>query len=144
MDMRLIIKRSSPSNKLTDAECESALKIVNLPEYADLLPSQIVPAPADRVIYIASESTMYRILKKERMQTHRGYARVPKKKKEPETHIANKPNQVWIWDITYLSTVVVGLYFKLYMIVDIFSRKIVGWEVRKTETGEFQTKKFMR
>jgi len=134
-----VIKRKSPSNKLTDAEYESVLKIVNLPEYADLPPSQIVPALADRGIYIASESTMYRILKKEKMKTHRGYARVPKKNKEPETHIANKPNQVWTWDITYLSTTVIGLYFKLYMVVDIFSRKIVGWEVWETETGEFAT-----
>lgn len=62
--MRPIIKRNSPINKLTDAEYESVLKIVNLPEYADLPPSQIVPALADRGVYIASESTMYRILKR--------------------------------------------------------------------------------
>jgi hypothetical protein len=52
--------------------------------------------------YYREEYTMYRILKKEKMQTHRGYAKAPKKKKEPETHIANKPNQVWIWDIRHL------------------------------------------
>ncbi|WP_392486900.1 helix-turn-helix domain-containing protein [Haloimpatiens sp. FM7315] len=75
--MRPIIKRNSPSNKLTDAEYKSVLKTVKLPEYADLPPSQIVPALVDRGIYIASESTMYRILKKEKMQTHRGYARAP-------------------------------------------------------------------
>jgi putative transposase len=137
MDLRPIIKRSSPSNKLTENEYKSVLKVLALPEYADLPPSQIVPALADRGKYIASESTMYRILKKEKMQNHRGYARIPKKIKVPETHVSNNPNQVWTWDITYLSTLVIGVYFKLYMIVDIFSRKIVGWEVWETETGEF-------
>ena len=95
MDMRPIIKRTSPSNKLTDVEYQSVLRTVKLPEYADLPPSQIVPALADRGMYIASESTMYRILKKKKMQTHRRYARAPKNKKEPETHISNRPNQVW-------------------------------------------------
>lgn len=76
------------------------------------------------------------------MQTHRGYARIPKTKKEFGTHIAQKLNQVWTWDITCLLTVVVDLYFKLYMIVDIFSREIVGWEVWEvweTETGDYES-----
>lgn len=135
MDMRPIIGRNSPKNKLTEEEYNSVLKIVTLPEYADLPPSQIVPALADRGIYIASESTMYRILKKEKLQKHRGHSRAPTKRKEPDTHIAHKPNQVWTWDITWLSRTVIGQYFKLYMIVDIFSRKIVGWEVWETEDG---------
>lgn len=139
MDLRPVIQRNSPNNKLTDEEYESVIKILTLPEYADLPPSQIVPALADRGIYIASESTMYGILKKEKMQNHRGYARITKKKKVPETHVATQSNQVWTLDITYLSTMIVGVYFKLYMIVDIFSKKIVGWEVWETETGAFAT-----
>lgn len=108
-----------------------------MPEYSDLAPSQIVPALADKGIYIASESTMYRILRKEKMLSHRGYSKIPKKIKKPETYIAKSPNQVWTWDITYLLTPVIGMYYKLYMIVDIFSRKIVGWEIWDCETGEF-------
>ena len=54
----------------------------------------------------------------------------------PTTHIATEPNQVWTWDITWLNTYTRGIYFKLYMIIDIYSRKIVGWEVLPEETGE--------
>lgn len=107
-----------------------------MPEFADLPPSQIVPSLADRGIYIASESTMYRILRAENMQNHRGMAKAPKKTNHPTTYIASEPNQVWTWDITYLHSQIKGLYYKLYMILDIFSRKIVGWEVWKDESGE--------
>lgn len=113
-----------------------AYNILTMPEYADLPPSQIVPAIADRGIYLASESTMYRILRNEKMQRHRGYSKPPERKKYPQTHVAKTPNEVWTWDITWLPTQVVGMYYKLYMIVDIFSRKIVGWEVWTEETGE--------
>lgn len=54
----------------------------------------------------------------------------------PTTHIATSPNQVWTWDITWLNTYTRGIYFKLYMILDIFSRKIVGWEVWNEENGQ--------
>lgn len=79
---------------------------------------------------------MYRILRNEKMQRHRGYSKPPERKKYPQTHVAKAPNKVWTWDITWLPTEVVGMYYKLYMIVDIFSRKIVGWEVWPEETGE--------
>jgi transposase InsO family protein len=107
-----------------------------MPEFADLPPSQIVPMLADRGIYVASESTMYKILKNESMLKHRGSSRTPVKSKHPTTHIANAPNQVWSWDITYLNSYTRGMYYKLYVIMDIFSRKIVGWEVWHEELGE--------
>ncbi len=100
-------------------------------------PSQIVPSLADKGIYIASESTMYRILRQENMQHHRGKSKRPSRTKKPDTHIATGPNQVWTWDITYLITDVKGLYYKLYMILDIFSRKIVAWDVWPLESGEY-------
>ena len=107
-----------------------------MPEFTDLPPSQIVPALADRGMYIASESTIYRILRNENLQHHRGNTKSPKKSKLPTTHIADAPNKVWTWDITYLNTYTRGIYYKLYMILDIFSRKIVGWEVWEEELGE--------
>jgi putative transposase len=100
-------------------------------------PIQIVPALADKGMYIASESTMYRILKNENMQHHRGRSKKPAPRSKPDTYIASDSNQVWTWDITYLNTFVRGLYYKLYMILDIFSRKIVGWEVWPEESGEY-------
>jgi len=112
------------------------LNIVTMPEFADLPPSQIVPALADRGVYIASESTIYRILRLESMQCHRGRSNVPTKKNHPTTFIADGPNQVWTWDITYLNTFTRGIYYKLYMIIDIYSRKIVGFEVWPEESGE--------
>lgn len=121
---------------MSKEEYQSVLNILNRPEFADLPPSQIVPVLADRGIYIASESTFYRILRKEKMQNHRRYTRPPEKVRIPTTHIASGPNQVWTWDITWLNTYTKGIYFKLYTIIDIFSRKIVAWEVWPEETGE--------
>lgn len=136
-DKRPTAVRKAPGNKLTEEEYQSVLKVVNMPEYADLPPSQIVPSLADRGIYIASESTMYRILKHENMQHHRGRAKPPEKVNYPQTHISTAPNEVWTWDITFLHSYTRGFYYKLYMIVDIFSRKIVGWEVWPEESGEY-------
>jgi transposase InsO family protein len=117
-------------------EYNSVLNVLSMPIYADSPPSQVVPALADKGIYLASESTMYRILRAEKMQKHRGYAKPPERKNYPQTYVAKAPNEVWTWDITWLHTMVAGMYFKLYVIVDIFSRKIVGWEVWPEETGE--------
>ena len=71
------------------------------------------------------------------MLNHRGRSKKSTKAKAPDTHIATGSNQVWSWDITYLNTSVRGIYYKLYMILDIFSRKIVGWEVWPEESGEY-------
>ena len=67
--------------------------------------------------------------------THRGRAKAPSHSR-PQPLEATAPNQVWSWDITYLSTTVKGLYFYLYLIMDIFSRKIVGWEVYAEESAD--------
>ena len=139
-DQRPYADRPVPYNKLSKEEYNAVVRVANLPQYVDLPPSQIVPALADKGIYIASESTMYRILKNENMQHHRGRDQSPTKSKAPDTHVANGPNQVWTWDITYLNTSIRGIYYKLYMIVDIFSRKIVGWEVWEEENGEYAAK----
>ena len=139
-DRRPHANRPEPANKLTKEEYNSVVKITNLSQYVDLPPSQIVPALADKGVYIAYESTMYRILKNENMLHHRGRSKKPIKTKTPDTHIATGPNQVWSWDITYLNTSIRGIYYKLYMILDIFSRKIVGWEVWLEESGEYAAK----
>ncbi len=136
-DQRPYADRPEPANKLTKEEYEAVIKVTSLPKYVDLPPSQIVPSLADKGIYIASESTMYRILRQENMQHHRGKSKRPSRTKKPDTHIATGPNQVWTWDITYLITDVKGLYYKLYMILDIFSRKIVAWDVWPLESGEY-------
>jgi transposase len=86
--------------------------------------------------YIVRAITSYRILKKEKLLTHRGKSK-PGAPKPLSTHIAVKANQVWIWDITWLHRKNIrGLWYKHYMIVDMFCRKIVGYEVREEETAE--------
>lgn len=125
----------APAHKLTDAERAAVRESAHAPEHRDLSPRQIVPLLADTGVYIASESTFYRILAEEGELAHRGRARPPKARK-PDEHVARAPNEVWCWDITYLRTEVRSVFFYLYMAVDVYSRKIVGWEVCPEESGE--------
>ena len=111
------------------------LEVANAPEHASRPPAQIVAALADKGEWLASESTIYRVLRDKRQQHHRGRAKNPVHR-PPASHSATAPNQVWTWDITWLKSPVRGKYYHLYMIVDIFSRYIVGWEVHEEETGE--------
>lgn len=110
------------------------LEIANTEEFSSLSPNQIVPKLADQGIYIASESTFYKVLKEHDELVHRGRAKVPIKR-PISTHKADKPNEVWTWDITYLRGPIKGKHYYLYMIVDIYSRKIVGWEVWEEESS---------
>lgn len=126
---------TQPANKLTEAERTQVLEAANSAEYCNLPPSQIVPKLADKGIYIASESSFYRILKQENQLTHRGISRA-KKHHKPAELIATQPNQVWSWDITYLPTLIAGKFFYLYLFLDIFSRKIVGFDIFEEESAE--------
>jgi putative transposase len=131
--------KSRPANALSSAERQRVLSIVNSPEFRDLSPKQIAPRLADRGEYAASESTMYRILRQEQQLAHRGRARSPTPHR-PDEHVAGGPNEVFSWDITYMRAVVAGTFFYLYMILDIWSRKIVGWEVHETQCPELAAK----
>jgi len=135
-DARPEAKRREPSNKLTQLERKQILLICNNSLYQSLPPSQIVPALADRGQYIASESSFYRVLKAEGQALQRGKARRPSVHAKPKACKATQPNQVWSWDITYLATTILGQFYRLYLIMDIYSRKIVGWEIHTNETAE--------
>lgn len=134
-DQRPLAKRPSPRNKLTQEETQEIVSIVNQPEYQSLPPSQIVPMLADEGIYIASESTFYRTLRHHNLQHHRGRSKAPISK-PISTHCATGPNQVWMWDITWLPGPARGIYFYLYLILDLFSRKIVAWDIWLEESAE--------
>lgn len=125
-----------PTNKLSPKERAQVLLTVNSPEFRDLSPKQIVPLLADQGKYLASESTVYRILRKEKQLLHRESYRSPTKRHKPAEYVAIGPNEVWSWDITYLKSQIRGEFFRLYMVVDIWSRKIVAWEVHAEETSE--------
>jgi putative transposase len=124
-----------PANKLSEQERQEVIDIANRGAYCDLPPCQIVPRLADEGHYIASESTFYRIFRQENMLKHRQRTR-PKTHHKPKELIARGPNQVWSWDVTYLPSTVAGMFYYLYLVMDIFSRKIVGWTVQSIENSE--------
>ncbi len=124
-----------PVNKLTKVERDKIVETCNQPEYKSLPPSQIVPMLADQGRYIASESSFYRVLREADQVNRRGRAKTPKTIVKPKGYKAEKPNEVWSWDITYLASAIKGSFYYLYLIEDIFSRKIVGWEVHETESA---------
>lgn len=128
--------KHSPANKLSAKERARILEVATAPEYRDLSPKQIVPQLADQGEYIGSESTIYRILRDEKMQQHREPSRPPTRQHRPETYTATGPNQVWSWDITYLRGPIRGAFFYLYAVMDVWSRKIVGWAVEAEESAE--------
>lgn len=134
-DGRAQAVRPLPANRLSDEERAEVLQVCSEPRFASLPPSQIVPRLADEGRYLASESSFYRVLHDAGQQHHRGRAAAPNRK-VPTSHEASGPNQVWCWDITYLPSGIRGLYFYLYLILDLYSRKIAGWEVQATESGE--------
>lgn len=136
-DKRPLVQRPEPANKLTAEERKCVLAICHQPEYASLPPGQIVPRLADQGRYIASESSFYRILHDAGEQHHRGRSAKPRHLDPPKGHCAKDPNQVWSWDITWLPSPIRGMYFYLYMIMDVYSRKVVGWEVHAAESADY-------
>lgn len=137
-DRRQADKRAyvCPANKLTPQERQAAMEVLNSEAFKDLAPSQIVPRLADQGCYVASESTLYRLLRQSGQMTHRRLERVPRKISKPHALVATQADQVYCWDITYLPQQVRGSFFYLYLFVDVFSRKIVGWQVFERESAE--------
>lgn len=135
-DRRQTTKRPAPANKLSDVERQRILDVCNTPAYAHLPPYQIVPRLADQGVYLGSESSFYRILKAANQLQHRGRFKVRTKTNQVRHFIATGPNRVWSWDITYCPSRLIGQHYYLYMIEDIYSRKIVGWEVYDQESGD--------
>jgi len=134
-DGRPDAQRKTPEHALSEDERQTILDTCNSKEFSSMPPGQIVPILADRGEYIGSESSMYRVLRAHGQQKHRGRSRRPRPRKPPSTHCAKAPNEVWNWDITWLPGPIAGTFFYLYMIMDLFSRKIVGWEVHESENG---------
>ena len=123
----------APANKLSDTERRKVIAVVTSPEFRDSSPKQIVPLLADRGFYLASESTMYRVLHDADLQHRRGRARRPQAR--PREHRADGPWQLASWDITYLPSCVRGQFFYLYLVEDVWSRKILGWAVHEVESA---------
>ena len=135
-DRRPEAVRERPAHALSEAERARLLQVANEPRFADVPPARIVPMLADEGIYLASESSFHRVLRAAGQNAHRGRAKVPQAVRPPTTQVATAPNQVWCWDMTFLPSVVIGNWFYLYLILDLYSRKIVGWEVHETDSAD--------
>lgn len=128
--------RETPAHALSAAERDCILQIANEPRFAELPPARIVPMLADEGIYVASESSFSRVLRAHGQVRHRGRSKTPQRKRPPSTHIAMAPRQLWCWDLTFLASRVLGQWFYLYLILDVYSRKIVGFEVHETDSSD--------
>jgi putative transposase len=128
--------RPTPGHALSAQERAALLAAANEPRFADVPPARIVPMLADEGIYLGSESTLARVLREQGQNAHRGRAKAPKASRAPTTHIASAPSQVWCWDMTYLPAAVLGRWFFLYLILDLHSRKIVGWELHDSDDSQ--------
>ena len=135
-DRRPTAVRPPPPHALSQAERAQIIAIANEPRFADTPPARIVPALADEGRTIASESSFHRVLRAHGQMRRRGRARPPRRLRPPTTHIASRPGEVWCWDVTFLPARVQGMWFYLYLIVDLYSRKIVGFEVHETDNAE--------
>lgn len=122
-----------PTNALSPLE-EARVRTV-LAKHADVSPKQLVAKLADEDVYVASESTMYRILRRDEAVKPRDVGRHHVSRAKM-VHEATAPNQVWSRDITWLPTVVRGRYFYLYLVVDVWSRRITGWRLHDRESAE--------
>ena len=127
--------RPIPPNALTEAERQHILSVLRSPEYCDLAPAQVWARLLDDGIYLCSISTMYRLLAITGENRERRRQRTHPARKKPEL-IARAPNRVWSWDITKLQGPDRGVYYELFVIIDIFSRYVVGWMVAPAETGQ--------
>ena len=127
---------TKPSHALSVQDKEAVIQMVNRPEYRNLSPEQIVAKAATNGEYIASERTIRRVLKEANLASYRERAKAAQPAK-PREFQAFQPLEILTWDITYLrSSVVRGQYFYLYLFIDIWSRRIVGYEVHEEQTAE--------
>lgn len=127
--------RSAPVNALSETERQHILSVLRSEEFCDLAPAQVWARLLDDGIYLCSISTMYRLLAAAGESRERRRQRTHPAKKRPEL-IARGPNEVWSWDITKLRGPERGVYYELFVIIDIYSRYVIGWIVAPAETGE--------
>lgn len=127
--------RPKPSRALDEAERQAVMDTLHSERFRDQAPSQVYATLLDECTYLCSIRTMYRILDEAgEVRERRDQLRHPNYRK-PEL-LATGPNEVWSWDITKLLGPVKWSYFYLYVILDIFSRYVVGWMVAHRESAE--------
>ena len=127
--------RPAPPNKLSEPERQHILSVLRSETYRDLAPAQVWARLLDDGIYLCSISTMYRLLSIAGENRERRRQRTHPARTKPEL-IASAANQVWSWDITKLAGPERGVYYELFVIIDIYSRYVVAWTIAPTATGK--------
>lgn len=127
--------RPAPPNALTEPERAAVLEVLNSPRFADKSVAQAWATLLDEGIYLASRSTMHRVLRAAGASRERRRQATHPARTKPEL-LATGPGQVWSWDITKLRGPERGVYYELYVVLDIYSRYVVGWTVAAREDAE--------
>lgn len=130
------------TRKLSPEERQRIIAISCSDGYKDDNPYKIVASLLSQGIYIASESSFYRVLREEGLIKHRGNTRPGKRHTKPPELVATGPNQVWTWDITWLRTDIHGIFYFAYTIIDIWDRSIVKWAIHDKEDDEYARELF--
>jgi putative transposase len=130
--------RPRPANALSEPERDRVLALLRDPAFVDKAPAQVWAQLLDDGIYLCSQSTMYRILRAEGESRERRRQATHPARVKPEL-MAHGPGQIYSWDITKLRGPWRGVWYDLYVMIDIFSRYVVGWRVEETETAEVAT-----
>ncbi len=134
---KVVTKRVAP-RKLSLVECNQLISALHSSEFADQPPSEIYAKLLDRGLYLASVRTMYRVLESLNESKERRRQSPPHRYEKPVL-VAKRPNEVWTWDITRLSGASKGLHYYLYVVLDLYSRYIVGWMVAERESASLAT-----
>lgn len=132
------------AHRLSAAEEDAFYQKANEPRFCDKTPSQIVAILAEEGTYIASVSTLYRILRKRKALEHRRQSKKPRAVRPSHTYAVTSPNQVYAWDICWLKRDVRGLFYYAYTIIDLFDRSVVGWSIETEESEEHSARLFAR
>ena len=136
--------RRTVRHRLSAQEEADVFAVATSKRFADMTPEQIVATLAGEGRYVASASTMYRILRKHNALAHRRESRKPRKSVKPAYRDVTGPNQVWSWDITWLKTTVVGMFLYAYTIIDLYDRSVVGWTIETSESEDHSRRLFQR
>jgi putative transposase len=124
-----------PERSLSDGEKEQILVVLHSERFADIAPQEVYATLLDEGIYLCSVRTMYRILEANKEVRERRNQAAHVEYAKPEL-LATRPNELWSWDITKLKGPAKWSYFHLYVIIDVFSRYVVGWMVADRESAE--------
>ncbi len=127
--------RDTPSNALSAEERAGVLTLLRGPAYRDLAVAQVWAILLDEGVYLCSQSTMHRLLREAGENRDRRRQRTHPAKTKPHL-VARAPLEVWSWDITKLPGPARGVYYDCYVVIDIFSRYVVGWTVAAAEDSE--------